>query len=195
MHHNRPCAAPADPRSSSESSERWGSAAQQARQHPWAFCAGRISQPICSCVSNASRTGLSSFSVLVSLGTFVLCIVQPSTPRRSSAPFQWSAPVSRSTILGSCAVPCTAGLGGGGGSLATLPRGLISALGVQVHIRAFSQDHRRSWSWQDSLHPSISFAWPQTRPPVWHSSLDRLVHFFHSRCRLGTPAVDLGGQR
>lgn len=106
-----------------------------------------------------------------------------------------------STILsigwncGSYAVPCTAGVGGGGGSLATLPRGLISALGVQVHLRAFSLDHRRSWSWQDSLHPSISFAWPQTRPPVRHSSLDRLVHFFHSRCRLGTPAVDLGGQR
>ena len=81
---HRPCAAPADPRSSSESSERWRSAAQQARQHPWAFCARRISQPICSSASNASRTGLSSFSVLVSLGTLV------------SAPFQWSAPVSRS---------------------------------------------------------------------------------------------------
>ena len=109
---------------------------------------------------------------------------------------------SMSTILsigwncGSYAVPCTAGVGGGGGSLATLPRGLISALGVQVHLRAFSLDHhRRSWSWQDSLHPSISFAWPQTRPPVRHSSLDRLVHFFHSRSRLGTTAVDLGGQR
>ena len=152
-------------------------------------------------------TGLSSFSVLVSLGTFVFCIVQPSAPRRSSAPFQWSAPVSRSCpacprfcrLAGTVALtrfPVPAGVGGGGGSLATLPRGLISVLGVQGHLRAFSLDHhRRSWSWQDSLHPSISFPWPQIRPPVRHSSLDRLVHFFHSRCRLGTPAVDLGGQR